>query len=130
MRESADELGDASIHNGINYRKICGKQKNGSNDNARGGANLRPAGPGHAPHFGLDFLYVSLCLFGPTYGLGCHFHADEKSFSFHTSAEQRTCGVGLKSGNLAGAEGFEPPKAVLETAGLPLAYAPNELASI
>ena len=25
---------------------------------------------------------------------------------------------------LAGAEGFEPPKAVLETAGLPLAYAP------
>ena len=28
-------------------------------------------------------------------------------------------------GNLAGAEGFEPPKAVLETAGLPLAYAPN-----
>jgi hypothetical protein len=26
---------------------------------------------------------------------------------------------------MAGAEGFEPPKAVLETAGLPLAYAPN-----
>ncbi len=26
--------------------------------------------------------------------------------------------------SLAGAEGFEPPKAVLETAGLPLAYAP------
>jgi hypothetical protein len=26
---------------------------------------------------------------------------------------------------LAGAEGFEPPKAVLETAGLPLAYAPS-----
>src|SRR5258708_29333679 len=26
---------------------------------------------------------------------------------------------------LAGAEGFEPPKAVLETAGLPLAYAPK-----
>jgi hypothetical protein len=26
---------------------------------------------------------------------------------------------------LAGAEGFEPPKAVLETAGLPLAYAPT-----
>ncbi len=25
---------------------------------------------------------------------------------------------------MAGAEGFEPPKAVLETAGLPLAYAP------
>ena len=30
-------------------------------------------------------------------------------------------------GNLAGAEGFEPPKAVLETAGLPLAYAPVPL---
>jgi hypothetical protein len=29
------------------------------------------------------------------------------------------------SQHLAGAEGFEPPKAVLETAGLPLAYAPN-----
>src|SRR3954470_14202408 len=28
-------------------------------------------------------------------------------------------------GSLAGAEGFEPPKAVLETAGLPLAYAPT-----
>src|SRR6202171_2448541 len=27
--------------------------------------------------------------------------------------------------SLAGAEGFEPPKAVLETAGLPLAYAPS-----
>ena len=27
---------------------------------------------------------------------------------------------------MAGAEGFEPPKAVLETAGLPLAYAPNK----
>src|SRR5881275_2417013 len=26
---------------------------------------------------------------------------------------------------MAGAEGFEPPKAVLETAGLPLAYAPR-----
>ena len=26
---------------------------------------------------------------------------------------------------MAGAEGFEPPKAVLETAGLPLAYAPT-----
>jgi hypothetical protein len=26
---------------------------------------------------------------------------------------------------MAGAEGFEPPKAVLETAGLPLAYAPQ-----
>jgi uncharacterized membrane protein (DUF441 family) len=26
---------------------------------------------------------------------------------------------------MAGAEGFEPPKAVLETAGLPLAYAPS-----
>ena len=26
---------------------------------------------------------------------------------------------------MAGAEGFEPPKAVLETAGLPLAYAPG-----
>ena len=30
---------------------------------------------------------------------------------------------GMKE-DLAGAEGFEPPKAVLETAGLPLAYAP------
>jgi hypothetical protein len=28
--------------------------------------------------------------------------------------------------SLAGAEGFEPPKAVLETAGLPLAYAPSK----
>lgn len=28
--------------------------------------------------------------------------------------------------SLAGAEGLEPPKAVLETAGLPLAYAPSE----
>jgi hypothetical protein len=30
---------------------------------------------------------------------------------------------------LAGAEGFEPPKAVLETAGLPLAYAPKQSAN-
>jgi hypothetical protein len=30
--------------------------------------------------------------------------------------------------SLAGAEGFEPPKAVLETAGLPLAYAPIKVA--
>jgi hypothetical protein len=30
---------------------------------------------------------------------------------------------------MAGAEGFEPPKAVLETAGLPLAYAPTRAAS-
>ncbi len=30
----------------------------------------------------------------------------------------------LASSEMAGAEGFEPPKAVLETAGLPLAYAP------
>jgi hypothetical protein len=30
---------------------------------------------------------------------------------------------------LAGAEGFEPPKAVLETAGLPLAYAPQQPAN-
>jgi hypothetical protein len=30
---------------------------------------------------------------------------------------------------MAGAEGFEPPKAVLETAGLPLAYAPTRTAS-
>jgi hypothetical protein len=30
---------------------------------------------------------------------------------------------------MAGAEGFEPPKAVLETAGLPLAYAPTWAAS-
>jgi hypothetical protein len=30
---------------------------------------------------------------------------------------------------LAGAEGFEPPKAVLETAGLPLAYAPKQTAN-
>jgi hypothetical protein len=30
---------------------------------------------------------------------------------------------------MAGAEGFEPPKAVLETAGLPLAYAPTRPAS-
>src|SRR3984957_1192729 len=29
---------------------------------------------------------------------------------------------------MAGAEGFEPPKAVLETAGLPLAYAPTRAA--
>jgi hypothetical protein len=31
---------------------------------------------------------------------------------------------------LAGAEGFEPPKAVLETAGLPLAYAPSPAKSV
>ncbi len=31
---------------------------------------------------------------------------------------------------MAGAEGFEPPKAVLETAGLPLAYAPSDLTLI
>src|SRR5579883_3648982 len=31
----------------------------------------------------------------------------------------------MKRRILAGAEGFEPPKAVLETAGLPLAYAPR-----
>jgi hypothetical protein len=31
---------------------------------------------------------------------------------------------------MAGAEGLEPPKAVLETAGLPLAYAPTRAASL
>ncbi len=35
----------------------------------------------------------------------------------------------LAPSKMAGAEGFEPPKAVLETAGLPLAYAPTRAAS-
>jgi hypothetical protein len=37
--------------------------------------------------------------------------------------------LSVVQGNLAGAEGFEPPKAVLETAGLPLAYAPSPVRS-
>ncbi len=45
----------------------------------------------------------------------------------HTYAKDLLTSKTYNQINLAGAEGIEPPNAVLETTGLPLAYAPKTI---
>lgn len=109
MREIVDHAINTGIHRRVDHEKVAGKQEDRGDYDSRRGANLFPRRPSDAPHLRPDFLYVRLCLPRPTNGL-THFHKSNDTFGSALAPLFRAL--------LAGAEGFEPPLAVLETAGL------------
>src|SRR5208283_1016106 len=102
---------------GIDYREIGREGEYRENDHAGGGPHLRPSGPGDALHFELEFLDVVL---GPRRPAG-ETRRNALLFGHIIPIANPCFSRPLFYKMLAGAEGFEPPKAVLETAGLPLA---------
>src|SRR6476620_9750340 len=107
------DLGDAALHHEVDSAEIGGEGEHGYDYDGRGGANLSTTRPSDPAHLHLQVCEVVSGFIQPRLTLGGEL------FVFH-----RTSFLGYPTG-MAGAEGFEPPKAVLETAGLPLAYAPN-----
>ena len=107
---------------GVDDEEVSRKEEDGADDNSCGRSDLWPGWPGNTAHLGLNFLKIRPCLFRPI-AYFAQFHTLLKILmkckSYNRRAQRRETRVCL-----AGAEGFEPPKAVLETAGLPLAYAP------
>src|SRR5581483_9577361 len=134
LRKRVEQLIDQAEENLIDHRKIRREREHRDYYYQSSRAHLLPGGPRHAPHFGLQLFEIVLDADGPSrdalekipllafLGL-CNRHSLFPNSGFPYS--------GISSfalafaGELAGAEGFEPPKAVLETAGLPLAYAPT-----
>src|SRR4051794_14939290 len=113
---------DRRVDHRIHNSEISCKQKHGSNHDAGGGADLLPTRPGNPPHLSFDLIHVGLRLLRPTARL-TQFHLKTLTRNFD-KLDCLPIGKRANRRTLAGAEGFEPPKAVLETAGLPLAYAP------
>ena len=95
---------------GRNDGEIGGECKHSYDDNGSRSADLLPGRPGNPAHFLLQFLEVILGLSRPltrTLHPAIRFHEIPTVLRF-----------------LAGAEGLEPPNAVLETAVLPLKLRP------
>ena len=108
-------FGNQPVDHHVDHREVDGESKNTSNHNRCGCLNLFPGRPCNAAHFQFQlavvFLNARWPCGNPTWGW-----CDIGHFGFH---------LVLQFLKVAGAEGLEPPKAVLETAGLPLAYAPS-----
>ena len=92
------------------HREIGGEREHRHDDYGCGGADLLPGRPRDAAHLLLQSLEIIFRLSRP---LTCAFHP---AIRFH-------CFPAVLS-YLAGAEGLEPPNAVLETAVLPLKLRP------
>src|ERR1019366_1730809 len=103
---------DAPRQNRIDHRKICGEGEHADDHDRRGALHLLAVRPGHAAHLQLQIVEVVLRVVKPNFNIGSSHRI------FLTTYSQPVAGC------LAGAEGFEPPLAVLETAGLPLNLRP------
>ena len=106
-------------------KKYAAKAKTASDHHNRGGAHLLPGRPSDALHFELKLVEIVFNLRRPTRGLlrETHFFCHIDFLLLKTSATRAHRAWPSREG-LAGAEGFEPPLAVLETAGLPLNLRP------
>src|ERR1035437_101517 len=103
---------DALRQNRIDHRKICGEGEHAEDHDSCGALHLLAVRPGHAAHLQLQIVEIILRVPNPNFDIG----SSHKVFLATYSQ--------LVAGCLAGAEGFEPPLAVLETAGLPLNLRP------
>src|ERR1039457_7079145 len=103
---------DAARQQRIDHREIGGEGEHAENHDRRGALHLFAVRPGHAAHLQLQIVEIIPRVPNPNFDVG----SSHKVFLSH--ALPTGCGC------LAGAEGFEPPLAVLETAGLPLNLRP------
>src|ERR1017187_3288623 len=103
---------DAARQQRIDHREIGGEGEHAENHDRRGALHLFAVRPGHAAHLQLQIVEIIPRVPNPNFAVG----SSHKVFLSH--ALPTGCGC------LAGAEGFEPPLAVLETAGLPLNLRP------
>src|ERR1035437_8397155 len=109
--EEVQDRFDAPRENRVDHRKICGKGEHADDHDSRGAFHLLAVRPGNAAHLQLQIVEVFLRVLNPNFEMSSHR-------IFLATYSQ------LSTGCLAGAEGFEPPLAVLETAGLPLNLRP------
>ena len=117
--------------NVVHHAKEEGENKDGDEHDHGGRSNLIPTRPGDQPHFAAQTIRIRPEAARPT----CHLVdptlnpalsrllGDGLLFPPAWDATFRSS-IGPSSPCLAGAEGFEPPLAVLETAGLPLNLRP------
>src|ERR1017187_7219450 len=103
---------DAARQQRIDHREICGEGEHAEDHDSRGALHLFAVRPGHAAHLQLQIVEIIPRVPNPNFDVG----SSHKVFLSHVLPTGLGC--------LAGAEGFEPPLAVLETAGLPLNLRP------
>src|ERR1022692_2580392 len=103
---------DAARQQRIDHREIGGEGEHAEDHDSRGALHLFAVRPGHAAHLQLQIVEIIRRVPNPNFDVG-NSHI---VFLSHLLPTGRGC--------LAGAEGFEPPLAVLETAGLPLNLRP------
>src|ERR1017187_5455413 len=103
---------DTTCQQRIDHREICGEGEHAEDHDSRGALHLFAVRPGHAAHLQLQIVEIIPRVPNPNFDVG----SSHKVFLSHVLPTGCGC--------LAGAEGFEPPLAVLETAGLPLNLRP------
>src|SRR5947209_10320353 len=123
-RQCVEQLRDRVAHDEIDNEEVGCKREHRENHDHGGGAHLLPGRPCDAMHLEPQIIDVVLQPRGQTRGSLaetvrtllnlCHRHR----FTHFKPGLDRY---------LAGAEGFEPPLAVLETAGLPLNLRPYSI---
>jgi hypothetical protein len=104
------QLRDKPSDRRVNDGEVCGESEDSDNDDGGCGPDLLPGRPGNPAHFLFQLLKVIFGLRGPLTG------AFNPAIRFHE--------ISVVLRFLAGAEGLEPPNAVLETAVLPLKLRP------
>ena len=107
---------------GVDDEEVSRKEEDGADDNSCGRSDCGQVGQETRRISVLTSSKIRPGLFRPI-AYFAQFHT-----LFKILMKCKPTIAGHKGGKLEfawqGAEGFEPPKAVLETAGLPLAYAP------
>src|ERR1022692_3185139 len=115
LRQCLIHARHAVVQQRIDHREEGREGEHREDHDHRSALHLFAVGPCHALHLQLQLVEIVARARGPTR------YALKKSAAFHAASLPTlpSCQNGL-----AGAEGFEPPLAVLETAGLPLNLRP------
>jgi hypothetical protein len=116
MREVVHNPVHGGAHDVVDNEEVRGKHECGGDHDPSGRKHLLAVGPRHAAHLCLHFIDVRFRLLRPTQGLA-RVHINYLSRGIIANTQFLSARFERRPG-LAGAEGFEPPLAVLETAGL------------